>query len=150
MNDHDERNAVVTVAGMARKVGLSRQRFYQLIGTTFPCPIYVVTTRRPFYPKDLQEICLEVRKRNCGIDGRPVLFYAKRREIAPNKPRRYKRKPMKPQHADLLDGLRSLGMVNVTTVQIGAAVKRLFPSGVNGTDQGDVLRAVFLHLKRQN
>jgi hypothetical protein len=26
----------------------------------------------------LQQVCLEVRQRNCEIDGRPVLFYAKR------------------------------------------------------------------------
>ena len=63
---------------MARMVGLSRSRFHQLIGTTFPWPLYSVSTRRPFYDEELQKCCLEVRRRNCGIDGKPVLFYSRR------------------------------------------------------------------------
>ena len=31
--------------------------------------------RRPFYHEELQAVCLDVRRRNCGIDGKPVLFY---------------------------------------------------------------------------
>ena len=64
-------------------VGLSRQRFYQLIGTTFPYPVYDLKSRRPFYTAELQAMILEVRRRNCGIDGKPVLFYARRNVIAP-------------------------------------------------------------------
>ncbi len=30
-------------------------------------------------------MCLEVRRRNCGIDGEPILFYAKRLPVAPLK-----------------------------------------------------------------
>jgi len=149
MNDQDERKAV-SITEMARRVGLSRARFYQLMGTTFPHPQYDVATHRPFFTAELQDICLEVRKRNCGIDGRPVLFYAKRREIAPTKPRRSKRKPTKPQHTDLMEGLKSLGMAAMNAVQVGAAVKRLFPSGTRGVEHGELLRAVFLDLKRQN
>ena len=37
----------VSVAEMARMVGLSRGRFYQLVGNTFPHPQYDLTTRRP-------------------------------------------------------------------------------------------------------
>ena len=70
--------AVVSVAEMSRMVGLSRARFYQLIGTTFPPPLYTEATRRPFYDEALQSVCLEVRRRNCGVDGKPVLFYARR------------------------------------------------------------------------
>ena len=81
---------VVTVAEMARLVCLSRARFYQLVAAgTFPQPLYDVTTRRPHYVEKQQEVCLEVRRRNCGVDGKPVLFYARRvggvapRESAP-------------------------------------------------------------------
>ena len=63
---------------MARMVGLSRARFNQLMGTTFPWPRYSLSNRRPFYDELLQNCCLEVRRRNCGIDGKPVMFYAKR------------------------------------------------------------------------
>jgi hypothetical protein len=142
--------AVVSVAEMARMVGLSRARFYQLIGTAFPWPVYSVSTRRPFYDEKMQELCLEVRRRNYGIDGKPVLFYA-RRPVAsvpirqPNKP-----KPPKENHADLIDGLKGLGLVTVTAAQVAEAVKKLYPQGVDGTAGGEVLRTLFLHLRRQN
>jgi hypothetical protein len=71
----DNTKAVVSISEMARMVGLSRSRFHQLIGTTFPWPLYAVSTKRPFYDEELQKLCLEVRRRNCGIDGKPVLFY---------------------------------------------------------------------------
>ena len=80
----------VTVAEMAKMVGLSRARFYQLVGTSFPFPIYDLATRRPFYPVALQEICLDVRRQNCGIDGKPILFH--RRPRMP-RPRRRERNP---------------------------------------------------------
>ena len=35
-----EVKSAVTVSEMARMVGLSRARFYQLIGTAFPYPLY--------------------------------------------------------------------------------------------------------------
>lgn len=54
------------------------------------------------------------------------------------------------KHDDLLDGLKGLGLVNVTGEQVSQAVKELFPMGEQATDQGEVLRAVFLHLRRQN
>lgn len=89
----DLEKQAVSIAEMAKMVGLSRGRFYQLVGTTFPPPIYDVRTRRPFYPPDLQAVCLEVRRRNFGIDGRPVLFYARRMVIAPTAPSGPRRQP---------------------------------------------------------
>ena len=74
MTVQNETKAAVTVAEMARMVGLSRSRFYQLIGTSFPQPARQPGTNRPIYTEALQKICLEVRRRNCGIDGQPVLF----------------------------------------------------------------------------
>ena len=38
MSDEFQTKAAVSVAEMARMVGLSRSRFYQLIGTAFPQP----------------------------------------------------------------------------------------------------------------
>ena len=76
--------AVVSISEMARMVGPDPAVvFTSLIGTTFPWPLYYVSTRRPFYDELLQKSCLEVRRRNCGIDGRPVLFYCRRPINAP-------------------------------------------------------------------
>ena len=80
--------AAVTVTEMARMVGLSRARFYQLVNEgVFPPPVYCVRTRRPIYVEDLQKVCLEVRQRHCGVNGRLVLFYSARATV-PARPRK--------------------------------------------------------------
>lgn len=143
--------AAVTVSEMARMVGLSRARFYELVEAgVFPTPVYDVSSRRPLYDEKLQETCLNVRRKNLGINGRPVLFYARgHRPPTPaaksSKPPVAKPKPTS-AHADLIDGLSALGLV-ATPAQVGDAVAALYPSGFDGTDRGQVLRAVFLHLK---
>ncbi len=67
----------VSVAEMAAMVSLSTSRFRQLIGTAFPKPLRDEATNRPYYDQELQEVCLSVRKRNFGIDGKAILFYAR-------------------------------------------------------------------------
>ena len=56
----EKTKCVVSVLEMASMVGLSRQRFYQLMGSAFPWPLYSTTTKRPFYSEEMQRICLEV------------------------------------------------------------------------------------------
>src|SRR5258708_4026225 len=112
MSEQQETKAAVSVAEMARMVGLSRSRFYQLIGTAFPQPRRHPQTGRPIYTEELQQVCLEVRRRNCGIDGKPILFYARRLVSAPSKPRAPKPK-LEPKGKDvsaLVDGLNALGL----------------------------------------
>src|SRR3990172_921349 len=71
--------AIVSVAEMAHMCGLSRARFYQLVKDgVFPPPLYKLETKRPFFTEEMQEVCLEVRRRNSGINGKPVMFYARR------------------------------------------------------------------------
>ena len=144
--------AVVSVAEMARMVSLSRARFYQLVGTTFPWPLYDVASRRPFYNEELQMVCLDVRRRNCGVDGKPVLFYCRRPLGSPTPTRKPRKATVANdnRHADLLDGLAGLGLAGVTAAQVADAVKDLYPTGVPTDANGEVLRAVFLHLRRQN
>ena len=148
--------AAVTISEMARMVGLSRARFYQLVGTAFPYPVYSLATKRPFFNEDLQRVCLEVRRRNCGADGRPVLFYSRGLSLTA-KPRP-KRKPVtKPKSAppddgllDILEGVRALGLSMATYAQVEAAVATAFPSGTREVPPGEAIRAVFLALQRQN
>jgi len=142
--------AVVSVAEMARMVSMSRARFYQLVNDgVFPAPLYRIDTRRPFFTQEMQETCLEVRRRNCGINGRPVLFYARRLGAPTSKPKSTPPKNSH-KHADLIDGLRGLGLTTVTVAQVEESVRRNFPNGKSGVDDETVLRTVFLHLKRQD
>ena len=149
-----ETKIVVSVSDMAKMVGLSRARFYQLIGSAFPHPLYHVATRRPFYDDELQAVCLEVRKRNCGVDGKPLLFYSRRvaTTVTTKPPRSVtKRSPAKPtnNHAGLITGLAALGF-DATTAQVESAVSTIYPNGLADIAQGEVLRAVFLYLRRQD
>ena len=145
----------VTVSEMARMCGLSRARFYQLIGTAFPYPLYSVSTRRPFFDEDLQRICLEVRRRNCGIDGKPILFYSRRLDLpAPKKQIRTSgsASPKKPvaKHTSLIAGGAGLGRAGITDQEIGAALGRLYPNGTDGVDEATQLRTLFVDLMRRN
>lgn len=145
---------VVSVAEMARIVGLSRARFYQLVKEgIFPAPVYDVMTRRPFFTEEMQAICMEVRKRNCGVNGKPILFYSPRHPLG-HQPRPVKKPKVEPktksQYGDLLDGLRALGLESITAAQVEPVVKELFPDGIQKLDCGEVIRAVFLWLKRRD
>jgi hypothetical protein len=148
---NEETKAVVSVSDMARMVGLSRARFYQLQKAgVFPAPTY--QAGRPVYTEDQQKVCLEVRRKNRGVNGEAVLFYARHRSI---EPARHKRRADPPPArskdiAALLDGLNALGLTTATAAQVVEVTKQLFPQGANGMDQAEVLRAVFLHLKGGN
>lgn len=149
----NETKMIVSKTEMARMCGLSRARFFQLVGTTFPYPLYDIATRRPFYDEEGQRICLEVRRRNYGVDGKPIMFYSRR---MPTVPAPTKRKPLRPPKepkddgaAGLAEGLKSLGLV-VAPADVEGAVKELYPNGVGEAGQGDVLRGLFLHLNRRN
>jgi hypothetical protein len=147
-----ETKNVVTVTEMARMVGLSRARFYQLIGTAFPWPLYDIETRRPHFTEEQQQVCLNVRRRNCGVDGKPVMFYARRWTNPSQTVSQRTRKPSPPkvdQHAELVDAIRSLGLMT-TSAQVGEAVKQLFPMGIAHSDSGEIIRAIFVHLKRRD
>jgi hypothetical protein len=151
MIDNLPSKIAVSVSDMARMVGLSRARFYQLMKAgVFPLPLRDVSKKRPFYDQKMQETCLEVRRRNCGINGEPVLFYARRQATmsAPTKPRKSPQ-PKQGDHSDLTDSLKALGLI-VTDAQIGAALQAVYPQGCDGIPEAEVIRAVFLSIKRQN
>jgi len=149
--------AAVCIKEMAALVGLSRQRFMQLVKDgVFPQPLRDETTGRPYYTDEMQAVCLDVRKRNVGINGKVIMFYA-RRSTAPAPASRPKTvKPTKPKaamtdrHANIVAGLHGLGLTSATSEQVAAAVAELFPQGTAGVEQGEVIRAVFLHLRGKN
>jgi len=159
----------VSVSDMARMVGLSRSRFHQLLQSgVFPKPSIDPESKRPFYDSDGQAVCLQVRQRNCGINGKRVLFYARpfgAHLAAKPRPcsaqgsssvRRKKSEPKqaarsKPSKLDLLvEGLKSLGLPNVTVAEASAAIHQVFPIDAQRPSDEEVLLRVFRHLARQN
>jgi hypothetical protein len=144
--------AAVSVTEMARMCGLSRARFYQLLGDgVFPKPSQDPSSKRPYYDEEAQRSCLEVRRRNVGINGKVVIFYSSRHPLSGQTKKAAKpvAKP-KPtnQFAEIIDSLACLGM-SATSQQVEAAVTECFPDGIQTLDSGEVVRAVFLCLKRK-
>jgi hypothetical protein len=137
--------SVVTVSEMSDLCQLSRSRFYDLIEAgVFPKPVHHPSSKRPMYDRDMQEKCLEIRETGIGMNGQPVLFNRKPKKGPP--PQRKKAEERKPDHTDLLDALKELGLT--TTAQaVNEAVAALYPNGLTGIDQGDLVRKVFLHLQ---
>lgn len=146
--------AAVSVTEMARMVGLSRARFYQLMDEgCFPRPTYYPETGRPYFDDEQQATCLEVRSRNVGINGKPVLFYARRGEDR-SPTSRHRRSPQRrnsprasESNAGLLGVVKALGLTSATTAQVEEAMVELYPQGTTGIGQGEMIRAVFLMLK---
>lgn len=145
----NSRPIVVSVKDMAALCGLSRQRFAQLVKAgVFPQPLYDITSHRPLYTEELQHVCLEVRRRNFGINGKAVLFYSKRTSTAPTTQKVVKTEKSKVR-PEILDGLEALGLT-VSATQVAEATKMVFPTGTDNIDQAEIVRAIFIHLKRKN
>lgn len=145
--------SVVSLSAMATLCKLSRSRFYQLIEEgIMPPPAYDLHTRRPLYPKELQDMCLQVRSSNIGINGRYILFYGDTQASANTPSRRASRRTSTANGSftSLKEGLLALGLTNLTDQKIKDAVKAAYPNGTTGVDEGEVLRAVFRVLRRQH
>ena len=146
----------VSITEMSKMLGFSRSRCYQLIeaGILYP-PIFDTQTHRPFFPPEIQQKNLEIRKRNCGMNGKPILFYARRfatESVAKKLPvRKAKSKTQKDTNIErLISDLKSLGIENPNAFQIQSTLKSCFPAGINQVEESEVLRALYRTLKRQN
>ncbi len=68
-------------------------------------------------------------------------------------PKRRESKPQakeKNKYTAIVDAMKGLGLVGVTDQQVSAAVAKLFPSGIAGVDEAEVIRSVFVQIQRQN
>lgn len=150
-NNPGPKKAAISIKEMAALVGLSRQRFMQLVKAgAFPSPLYDVASKRPFYSEDLQAQCLEVRKRNVGINSKVVMFYARRPSEMKPTPKVRKVQVMAidaAAFADIEHGVRALGLSTATAAQVRKAIEKLFPQGIMGIEPGKVAGDVFQHLQ---
>lgn len=156
---------IVSVSEMARMLGFSRARFYQLVRQgILPKPESSEHGKRPYYSRQQQERCIEVRKTHRGINGQPILFYAMRPQMTTSV-RRVKSKPVRKSVPgrgepplrretaviqDIRHALSQLGLDAVSDRSILDTLADAFPDGVRDTNQGELLQAVFSRLNRQN
>lgn len=141
--------AVVSVRRMAELCQLSRSRFYDLVGGgVFPEPVQHPSSKRPMFDRQLQEKCLEIRRTGIGANGQPVLFNRKpkKADLPTAKTVRSSKREPNPDIETLVDALKWLGLTT-NPQHVSEAVAALFPAGIAGLDQGDVIRKVFLHLQ---
>ena len=143
-----------SVKEMAAMLHLSVSRYRQLMRAgVMHWPIYDLHSKRPFFNADMIEQNLDCKRRNCGLNGQPVLFYTARASSAPtSSPRKRKTKQPKPKnkskHADMIDRLQAMG-VEATAEQIETILKDAFPADAGASADDDAkLRAVFQRLRR--
>jgi hypothetical protein len=161
MNKEVPLKEIVTVSEMSRMCRLSRARFYQLINEgVFPTPSRNVQTKRPFFNREQQEQCLEIRRSNRGANGKAVMFYGCRPQAAPaHQPQRNRflkqkqsdqKKTKDPLISEIRHGLFQLGVMSVSDTDIRHAVLRTYPDGCDGVKRADLLMAVFSDLNCRN
>ena len=135
--------AVCSVSELAKKLGLSRARVYQLqkMGV-FPKPVYCIRTKRPFYPQDLQQKCLAIRKTGIGHNGQIMVFYSMQEDkfVKPQN-------QLNPDYKQLTDTLRQLGL-KITVSEVKNAVNTLYPQGITGSDDGAIMRDLFRYFRQ--
>lgn len=135
--------AICTVTELAKKLSLSRARFYQLqkMGV-FPMPVYCIRTKRPFYPLVLQQQCMEIRKTGIGHNGRPIIFYSKR-DSAATKPNSCSEQ----KYRELSDALGRMGL-KTSPAKAGKAFMALYPENWKKLDiDGGVIVEVFRYFQ---
>lgn len=140
---------VITVQRMAELCQLSRSRFYDLVDAgVFPEPMQHPSSKRPMYDRQLQDRCLEIRRTGIGANGIPVLFNRKpkKADVAKPKADRLARHEPDPAIESLMDALKGLGLTPTPQV-VREVVAALYPTGIAGLDQGDVIRKTFLYLQ---
>ena len=135
--------AACSVTEMTKILCLSRARFYQLQKQGFfPMPIYCIKTRKPYYDKNLQKKCLQVRQFGIGYNNHPILFNAPRQDQPINKKPKVDKK-----FTDLADALKKMGM-NVSHTEIHQAIQTLYPDGFDHAEEGVVIRELFRFFKQ--
>jgi hypothetical protein len=137
--------AICSVTDLCKNLGLSRAQFYNLQNMgIFPKGLKDERTGRPYFDMKLQRDCHQIRSSGIGHNGQPYLFYSPRTN--PGKSRGKGSKSVNGKHKEYISTLEQMGL-DVTGQQVVGALKQLYPDGINGTDEGIVIRELFRHLK---
>jgi predicted DNA-binding transcriptional regulator AlpA len=138
------RSRFVTLQELCEMLGISKTRFYTLQKRgIFPAP-QRTSSNRPVFDQEQVQKCVEVVRSRVGINGEPILFNRRpAQEPSTKRPAAAKGK-----HDDLVASLASLGL-SVTKEQVAVAIQSLPNAGAD-LDEPALIKAVFLHLKRQS
>jgi hypothetical protein len=129
MTTENSLKSICSAAAMAKKLSLSRSRFYDLLDKgIFPKAVNCPDTDHKFYTLELQQQCFEVKQTGIGVNGQPVLFYL------PRKHRTGREKLDEDAGLDcfsmkLFGLLKNMG-ANLGRTQLRAILKTMYPDGV--------------------
>ena len=124
-------------------LGISKGRYYTLQKQgIFPAP-QRTSSNRPVFDQTLTQQCVEVVQTRIGVNGEPILFNAKKK----HEPSKKRPASVKGKHDDLIAALASLGL-SASVEHVSAAIASL-PNNGSDLDEPRLIRAVFLHLKKQ-
>ena len=137
------RSRFITLQELVEQLGISKGRFAQLQKQGFFPPAQRTSGNRPVFDQTLVQQCLEVVRSRVGINGEPLLFNRK-----PEQKRLRKHvAPASKKHENLIMALASLGL-SPTVEQVDAAIATL-PSHGADMDEPTLIKAIFLHVKKQ-
>ena len=140
----------VSVTEMAKMAGLSRARFYQLVKKgAFPVADKDQISGRSCYLAEKQQQILESRRKKCGIDGNPILFYSRRSDSGKPKIKSISPNLQSKAIANILESLAALN-VKISIEKLQSLLIESYPQGIDQIDPGEVVRTLFLCIKRQN
>ena len=142
--------AAISVSEMAEMCLISRSRWYELVASgIFPKPTQLPSIKRPVYDRTLQAKCLIIRASGIGMNGVPVVWNRKSKKVTQQKqkpPRPAPERSSDPQVETVFNALKGLGLAT-TLHTVRETIAELYPTGIIGLGQGDVIRKVFLHLQ---
>lgn len=142
--------AAITVSQMAELCEISRSRWYELVDAkVFPAPVVLLPIKRPVYDRTLIEKCLQIKESGIGLSGSPVVFNRKLKKVWSTKQKATppaKRQTGAPLIEPIFDAVKALGLTT-TMLAVTDAVAAIYPTGIEGQDQGDLIRKTFLYLQ---
>lgn len=128
----------ISVSQMAEQLKLSRVHFYALLKRgIFPSAIKR-NGCRPYFDTELQRTCHEIRAKQIGVDGQPILFYSKTNKT------KTESKEKTTKYDFLIDALTELGLTGINSDQIKTTIKRLYPSGTAQIAEEELIRTLFI------
>lgn len=165
--------AAISVTAMARRVGLSRARFYDLVSEGFfAAPVSLLRNRRPVYLASMVERNLFAKETGVGINGVVRVFNESVEASSANdtpststgtrtrRPRATRnasrstvsQRSSRPSESDelvqrLVSAQRQLGLNDANAERVSAALAEVCPNGTSGVDEGDLIRGVYRRLR---
>jgi len=145
---------IISINQLCSLMSISRSRYYQILSEGLILPPILSDSKRPYFTRELALKNLAVKKNNIGVNGKICIFYNSNKSsnisAKNNNNKKENKKKTTNKYIDIIDGLSSLGIDEVSKSQIEDALKKCFPDGTNNVDEGEILRQVFCLISKQN